>query len=167
MSLYIHSFSWDVWQRKAKDEVSLFYFLYSFFLSGMNPGFHSALKLLSILGPLSCLLPASFHGEGTWENLSFEGVEYDWFSPIKKSLEQQKFIWPFKPSGWRSTCSSSRAHSWSCLWGSRICPSRSSRDAINLFSLLNVKSFKIKYWKVGFHGISEDDWSLDMNKVIV
>jgi len=43
----------------------------------MNPGLHSALKLLSILGPLSYLLPAPFHGEGTWENLSYVGVEYD------------------------------------------------------------------------------------------
>ena len=53
------------------------YFLYSFILSQLSCTFKSALKLLLILGPLSCLLPAPFHGEGTWENLSYERVGYD------------------------------------------------------------------------------------------
>ena len=35
----------------------------------MNSAFHSLLILLAILGPLSCLPPAAFHGEGTWEDL--------------------------------------------------------------------------------------------------
>jgi len=51
--------------------------LYSFILSGMNRSFRPALKLLSIL------LPAPFHGEGTWEDLSYEQLEYDWIFSVQ------------------------------------------------------------------------------------
>ena len=43
----------------------------------MNRSFRPALKLLSIL------LPAPFHGEGTWEDLSYEQLEYDWIFSVQ------------------------------------------------------------------------------------
>ena len=52
-------------REKLKIKFHYLFPLFLYLVPGMNRVFNSVLKLLSILGLLSCLLWAPFHGEGT------------------------------------------------------------------------------------------------------